>query len=304
MFFFFFCDWWPASEGSLIFISTIYLKDTDKRKLGRPALLSHLHLLLTDCFCHRSKLLAWLLAGIVFLNYQQKNQTQASGNTYSANQPDSVLASGAHFLIWSDLLQDRSPLTELSFTSEGVIEWRKINGGINKSNHRIAPANLKHFNIWVSSVIVGGEGLYQLVCGYRQEGMTVWDPRCPIDVNWVFCLSTYPRRSSKIGLGGKLSSANSIIIDTACTLCLTMSASIWSKLEDQFQADQSSWELQKSRAHRGFFFSKGAVTESYWKKRGRYEVFCTVSSLLVVLSLGGPGLTTENIMVDKNNDMK
>lgn len=157
-FFFFFCDWWPTSEGSLIFISTIYLKDTDKRKLGRPALLSHLHLLLTDCFCHRSKLLAWLLAGIVFLNYQQKNQTQASGNTYSANQPDSVLASGAHFLIWSDLLQDRSPLTELSFTSEGVIEWRKINGGINKSNHRIAPANLKHFNIWVSSVIVGGKG--------------------------------------------------------------------------------------------------------------------------------------------------
>ena len=102
-----------------------------------------------------------------------------------------------------------------------------------------------------------GEGLYQLVCGYRQEGMTVWDPRCPIDVNWVFCPSTYPRRSSKIGLGGKLSSANSIIIDTACTLCLTMSASIWSKLEDQFRADQSSWELQKSRAHRGFFFSKG-----------------------------------------------
>lgn len=196
---FFFCDWWPASEGSLIFISTIYLKDTGKRKLGQPTLLSHLHLLLTDCFCHRSKLLAWLLAGIVFLNYQQKNQTRASWNTYNANQPDSVLASGAHFLIWSDLLQGRSPLTELSFTSEGVIEWRKINGGINKSNHRIAPANLKHFNIWVSSVIVGGEGLYQLVCGYRQEGMTVWDPWCTIDVNWVFCPSTYLRRSSKIG---------------------------------------------------------------------------------------------------------
>lgn len=52
----------------------------------------HLHLLLTDCFCHCSELLPWLLAGVVFLNYQQKNQTQTSGNTYNPNQPDSVLA--------------------------------------------------------------------------------------------------------------------------------------------------------------------------------------------------------------------
>lgn len=95
----------------------------------------HPRLLLTDCFCLCSKLLAWLLAGIVFLNYQQRNQTQRAGNTYNPNQPDGVLASEVHILIQSDLLQGSSPLTELFFTSEGVIEWRKINEGINKSNH-------------------------------------------------------------------------------------------------------------------------------------------------------------------------
>lgn len=89
---------------------------------------------------HSSKLLARLLAGIVYPNYQQKNQTQRSGNTYSPNQPDSALAWEAHILIQSDLLQASSPLIELSFTSEWVIEWRKIYGVIHKGNHRTALA--------------------------------------------------------------------------------------------------------------------------------------------------------------------
>lgn len=63
-----------------------------------------------------------------------------------ANQTDGVLASDVHILIQSDLLQGSSPLTELSFTSEGVMEWRKINEGIDKSNHRIGLPNVKRFN--------------------------------------------------------------------------------------------------------------------------------------------------------------
>lgn len=76
----------------------------------------------------------------------RKIQTELCSNknenthTHNPNQPDSILAQEACIVIQSDLRQGWSPLTELSFTSEGVIEWRTINEGIHKGNHQTALA--------------------------------------------------------------------------------------------------------------------------------------------------------------------
>lgn len=60
-----------------------------------------------------------------------------------------------------------------------------------------------------------------------------------------------------------------------------MSACIWPKLKDQFFEDLLSWELQKPSANSALYSQLFAGDVIIWS----------------------PGLTTENMMGDNNNDM-